>query len=98
MGADHLVGDGFNLLQHDGQELLGRPYAERRALLENLFTEHALTAPWTLVPQTTHLATAREWLESWTDVGAEGIVVKPLNARLPSYRGVARQLHSLRFP
>ncbi|MGW9070929.1 hypothetical protein ACWGQT_15995 [Streptomyces yangpuensis] len=49
-----------------------------------------LTAPWTLVPQTTDLATAREWLESWTDVGAEGILVKPLNGRLPAYRGVAR--------
>ncbi|WP_405533821.1 ATP-dependent DNA ligase (plasmid) [Streptomyces avidinii] len=79
----------FDLLQHDGQELLTRPYAERRALLENLFSEHALTAPWTLCPQTTDLARAREWLESWTDVsGVEGILVKPLNGRyLPGYRG-----------
>ncbi|MFJ6486471.1 hypothetical protein ACIQK6_41125 [Streptomyces sp. NPDC091682] len=38
----------FDLLQQDGQELLTRPYAERRALLENLFSEHALTAPWAL--------------------------------------------------
>ncbi|MFE5861689.1 hypothetical protein ACFQ77_14200 [Streptomyces virginiae] len=66
-----------------------RPYVERRALLENLFCEHALSAPWTLCPQTTDLATAREWLESWTDVsGVEGILVKPLNGRyLPGYRG-----------
>ncbi|GAA2650675.1 ATP-dependent DNA ligase [Streptomyces spororaveus] len=79
----------FDLLQHDGQELLTLPYVERRALLENLFSEHALSAPWTLVPQTTDLATAREWLESWTDVsGVEGILVKPLNGRyLPGYRG-----------
>ncbi|MEY2233839.1 ATP-dependent DNA ligase, partial [Streptomyces sp. BF23-30] len=79
----------FDLLQHDGQELLTRPYAERRALLENLFTEHALTAPWTLCPMTTDLAKAREWLESWTDVsGVEGILIKPLNSRyLPGYRG-----------
>ncbi|MFD8789441.1 ATP-dependent DNA ligase [Streptomyces vinaceus] len=79
----------FDLLQHDGQELLTRPYAERRALLENLFSEHALTAPWTLCPQTTDLAKAREWLESWTDVsGVEGILIKPLNSRyLPGYRG-----------
>ncbi|MGW3327678.1 ATP-dependent DNA ligase [Streptomyces virginiae] len=63
----------FDLLQHDGHELLTRPYAERCALLENLFSEHALTAPWTLCPQTTDLAEAREWLESWTDVsGVEG--------------------------
>ncbi|MFG2484996.1 ATP-dependent DNA ligase [Streptomyces virginiae] len=79
----------FDLLQHDGQELLTRPYAERRALLENLFSEHALTAPWTLCPMTTDLAEAREWLESWTDVsGVEGILVKPLNGRyLTGYRG-----------
>ncbi|MFI8453736.1 ATP-dependent DNA ligase [Streptomyces erythrochromogenes] len=79
----------LDLLQHDGQELLTRPYAERRALLENLFTEHALTAPWALVPQTTDLAKAREWLQSWTDVsGVEGILIKPLNSRyLPGYRG-----------
>ncbi|MFD9622902.1 ATP-dependent DNA ligase [Streptomyces virginiae] len=79
----------FDLLQHDGQELLTRPYAERRALLENLFSEHVLTAPWTLCPMTTDLSKAREWLESWTHVsGVEGILIKPLNSRyLPGYRG-----------
>ncbi|MEV7442866.1 ATP-dependent DNA ligase [Streptomyces sp. NPDC091204] len=79
----------FDVLQQDGQELLRRPYVERRALLENLFSEHALTAPWTLCPQTTDPAKAREWLESWTDVsGVEGILIKPLNSRyLPGYRG-----------
>ncbi|MET9694671.1 hypothetical protein ABZY81_40800 [Streptomyces sp. NPDC006514] len=78
----------FDVLQHDGQELLTRPYVERRALLENLFSEHALTAPWTLCPQT-DLAKAREWLESWTDVsGVEGILIKPLTrGYLPGYRG-----------
>ncbi|MFE5861517.1 ATP-dependent DNA ligase [Streptomyces virginiae] len=79
----------FGLLQQDGQELLARPYAERRALLENLFSEHALTAPWTLCPMTTDLAQAREWLEPWTDVsGVEGILVKSMSQRyLPGYRG-----------
>ncbi|MFB6824307.1 hypothetical protein ACFCXA_22275 [Streptomyces virginiae] len=49
---------------------------------KNLFIEHALSTPWTLVPQTTNLAEARERLESWTDVsGVEGILVKPLNGR-----------------
>ncbi|MFK0258659.1 hypothetical protein [Streptomyces sp. NPDC090445] len=65
----------FDILQQDGQELLTLPYAERRARLENLFTDHALTAPWTLCPMTTDLATAREWLQSWTDIsGVEGIL------------------------
>ncbi|WP_328623099.1 ATP-dependent DNA ligase [Streptomyces sp. NBC_00354] len=79
----------FDVLQLDGQELLSRPYKDRRALLEQLFTDHALMAPWTLCPMTTDLAKARKWLETWTDVsGVEGIVVKPLTSRyLPSYRG-----------
>ncbi|WP_260618006.1 ATP-dependent DNA ligase [Streptomyces sp. WAC07149] len=79
----------FDVLQLDGQELLARPYAERRALLENLFAEHGLTAPWTLVPMTTDLAKAREWLQTWTDVsGVEGLVCKGMTTRyLPGYGG-----------
>ncbi|WP_234319438.1 hypothetical protein [Streptomyces sp. NRRL S-237] len=79
----------FDLLQQGGRELLARPYAQRRALLENLFSEHALTAPWTLCPQTTDLAKAREWPESWADVsGVEGFLIKPLTrGYLPGYRG-----------
>ncbi|MCX4632659.1 hypothetical protein [Streptomyces sp. NBC_01443] len=79
----------FDVLQPDGQELLNRPYKERRALLEQLFTDHALTAPWTLCSLTTDLAKVRQWLETWTDVArVEGIVVKPLTSRyLPPYRG-----------
>ncbi|MBT2471841.1 hypothetical protein J7E97_29280 [Streptomyces sp. ISL-66] len=79
----------FDVLQLDGQELLTRPYAQRRALLEELFTTRALTAPWTLCPMTTDLAKARDWLQSWTDVsGVEGIVIKSLTSRyLTGYRG-----------
>ncbi len=77
------------MLQLDGVELLARPYRKRRALLEDLFTDHALTAPWTLCPMTTDPATAREWLESWTDVsGVEGVVAKGVNQPYrPSVRG-----------
>ncbi|MER6523249.1 MULTISPECIES: hypothetical protein [unclassified Streptomyces] len=65
----------FDVLQADGQELLHVPYRDRRARLQDLFANHALTAPWTLCPMTTELTTAREWLESWTDVsGVEGIL------------------------
>ncbi|MEU9035337.1 ATP-dependent DNA ligase [Streptomyces sp. NPDC048352] len=79
----------FDVLQQDGVQLLTHPYSQRRALLEDLFTTRALTAPWTLCPMTTDLATAGEWLESWRDVsGVEGIVMKPLTSRYrPSYRG-----------
>jgi ATP-dependent DNA ligase len=79
----------FDVLQADGVELLRRPYAERRATLEELFTGHGLTAPWTLCPETHDLATAREWLASWTRVpGVEGLVVKGRRQRyLPGTRG-----------
>ncbi|MGW7458445.1 ATP-dependent DNA ligase [Streptomyces sp. NPDC054797] len=79
----------FDMLQLEGMELLARPYRERRALLEDLFTDHAVTAPWTLCPMTTDLATAREWLESWTDVsGVEGVVARGVNQPYrPAVRG-----------
>ncbi|MER8098118.1 ATP-dependent DNA ligase [Streptomyces goshikiensis] len=79
----------FDVLQSDGQELLHLPYRDRRARLEDLFANYALTAPWTLCPMTADLTTAREWLESWTDVsGVEGVVVKGRSQRyLPGYRG-----------
>ncbi|MFJ3206148.1 RNA ligase family protein [Streptomyces sp. NPDC086989] len=79
----------FDVLQIDGRELLHLPYVERRARLETLFTDHALTAPWTLCPMTTDPAKAREWLDSWTDVsGVEGLVVKPQTSRyIPGHRG-----------
>ncbi|MEU4730470.1 ATP-dependent DNA ligase [Streptomyces sp. NPDC023588] len=79
----------FDVLQLDGVELLARPYRERRAFLEDLFTDHAVTAPWALCPMTTDLATAREWLESWTDVsGVEGVVARGVNQPYrPAVRG-----------
>ncbi|MFF1498058.1 hypothetical protein [Streptomyces sp. NPDC058304] len=58
----------FDVLQLHDLELLNRPYRERRASLESLFTGHGLTAPWTLCQMTTDVAKAQEWLESWTDV------------------------------
>ncbi|MGW2492761.1 ATP-dependent DNA ligase [Streptomyces sp. NPDC001606] len=80
----------FDLLQLDGQELLHVPYGERRAQLEQLFTEHGLSAPWTLCPQTTDPATAQEWLTSWTQVpGVEGLVIRGSGQRyLPGVRAL----------
>ncbi|MEV7730130.1 hypothetical protein AB0P15_36270 [Streptomyces sp. NPDC087917] len=68
----------FGILQADGVELLTLRQRERRQRLEVLFAARALTSPWTLCPMTTDEATAREWLEAWTDViGVEGLVAKP---------------------
>ncbi|WP_308307687.1 ATP-dependent DNA ligase [Streptomyces sp. ISL-10] len=72
----------FDVLQADSRELLTEPYERRRAVLENLFREHALTPPWTLCPMTTDPALAQEWLTSWTRVpGVEGVVIKGLRQR-----------------
>ncbi|WP_329238230.1 hypothetical protein OG488_38335 [Streptomyces sp. NBC_01460] len=43
----------FDVLQHDGQELLDEPFARRREVLEALFADHRLGPPWTLCPSTT---------------------------------------------
>ncbi|MGY1583182.1 hypothetical protein [Streptomyces sp. MN13] len=44
------------------------PYNERRAQLEQLFTDRGLNALWMLCPETTDVATVQEWLTSWTQV------------------------------
>ncbi|MFJ3164367.1 ATP-dependent DNA ligase [Streptomyces kanasensis] len=67
----------FDVLHIDGQELLHVPYDERRAQLEQLFTDRSLGAPWTLCPETTEVAAAKEWLMSWTQApGVEGLVIR----------------------
>lgn len=74
----------FDVLQFDGDEgtLMARPYIERRAVLEGLFADRGLTAPWTLCPMTRDREVAAEWLRDWTLVpGLEGLVIKPVAGR-----------------
>ncbi|MFG3429436.1 ATP-dependent DNA ligase [Streptomyces californicus] len=69
----------FDLLQVEGRPTLAEPYEVRRARLEALFADHALTPPWTLCPSTRDPELAQEWLETWTRTpGIEGVVVKGL--------------------
>ncbi|MFE6272220.1 ATP-dependent DNA ligase [Streptomyces goshikiensis] len=78
----------FDVLQHDGRELVREPYARRRTILESLFAEYSLSPPWTLCPMTTDPAVAQQWLEEWTEVrGVEGVMIKGLGQR---YTGGAR--------
>ncbi|MFF3505679.1 ATP-dependent DNA ligase [Streptomyces sp. NPDC003247] len=84
----------FDLLQIEGKELLHVPYGERRARLEQLFIDCGLSAPWTLCPETTDVATAQEWLTSWTQVpGVEGLVIRGSGQR---YLPGARALYKVR--
>ncbi|CQR59501.1 Probable DNA ligase [Streptomyces leeuwenhoekii] len=83
-----------DLLQLDGRELLHVSYGERRARLEQLFTDRGLSAPWTLCPETDDVVTAREWLTSWTQVpGVEGLVIRGSGQR---YLPGARALYKVR--
>ncbi|MFD3920252.1 ATP-dependent DNA ligase [Streptomyces sp. NPDC058595] len=79
----------FDILQADGEATVNRPYLERRNLLETLFAERALTAPWTLCPMTRDPDIAKEWLRDWTLIpGLEGVVLKPVGGRYtPGRRG-----------
>ncbi|MER5372685.1 ATP-dependent DNA ligase [Streptomyces sp. NPDC002553] len=77
----------FDLLRLAGTDTTSWPYRRRRAALERLFTERALTAPWVLCPATTDPATVREWLTSWTAVGVEGAVYKRLESTYEPSRG-----------
>lgn len=84
----------FDVLQADGQQLLQQSYSDRRARLELLVAERHLTAPWTLCPETTDLAIAREWLNTWTEVpGIEDLVIRGSRQR---YQPGARAMIKVR--
>ena len=66
----------FDLLAHDQRSLLERPFAERRAALEGLFTAAQLAAaPLELMETTADIDRARGWL-----VHAEGTIAKERSA------------------
>jgi ATP-dependent DNA ligase len=77
----------FDLLRDvDGQELLDVPLSERRARLADLLVNAPAQVP--LSPQTTDLAEAQEWLNTWTAAGIEGVMAKRLGSRYePGRRG-----------
>ncbi|MGW0572994.1 ATP-dependent DNA ligase [Streptomyces tauricus] len=77
----------FDVLRLAGTDATAWPYERRRAVLEQLFRKHRLTAPWALCPSTTDPHTVHEWLTSWTAVGLEGVVFKRLDS---PYRPTAR--------
>lgn len=70
----HLI--AFDLLHRAGTDLITRPYRERRAALEALFADHALSAPWALTPATQETDQARTWMRQWAAAGVEGVVAK----------------------
>ena len=67
----------FDLLALGDDDLSGRPFAERRALLEHALAE--ASAPVFVTPATSDLAEARDWFERFEGAGLDGVVAKPLD-------------------
>ncbi|MHA6632094.1 ATP-dependent DNA ligase [Pseudonocardia sichuanensis] len=67
----------FDILALAGTDVRSKPFAARRALLEDLLGRqlpHGLV----LMSMTTDLAVARAWMLDHTSAGVEGIVIKHL--------------------
>jgi ATP-dependent DNA ligase len=67
----------FDILALAGTDMRSKPYAARRALLEDLLGRqlpHGLV----LMPMTTAFGVARAWMRDHTSSGVEGVVVKHL--------------------
>jgi len=67
----------FDVLAAEGESLMARPQAERRAALEKLLAN--ARAPLHVTPVTRDRRTAAEWLERFEGAGLDGIVAKPLD-------------------
>ena len=65
----------FDLLAHDGEDITGAPYRERRARLEKLFPSLE-SPPWHLTPVTYDLEEAARWFNDFEAAGCDGIIAK----------------------
>ena len=66
----------FDLLALGDDDLTGRPFAERRALLVEALAD--ARPPVHVTPATGDLAEARRWFEQFEGAGLDGVVAKPL--------------------
>ena len=68
----------FDLLALDDTSYVDRPFAERRAVLEQRLA--ALSGPCYLTRTTDDPAMAEEWFEQFEGAGLDGVIAKPLTA------------------
>jgi bifunctional non-homologous end joining protein LigD len=66
----------FDLLALGDEDLRGRPFAERRAVLAGVLAQ--ARSPVHLTPATTDRALARAWFGQFEGAGLDGIIAKPL--------------------
>lgn len=75
----------FDILAADGHDLRGRPLNQRRRLLEKALS--GVAAPIALCQQTTDPVLAREWFNTLTAGGIEGLVIKDTAGSYPTRDG-----------
>jgi ATP-dependent DNA ligase len=82
----------FDLLALGDESYLERPFAERRAVLEDALG--GLTGPCYLTRTTTDPAEAEEWFHEFEGAGLDGVVAKPLAASYqPNVRSMLKIKH-----
>lgn len=82
----------FDLLALGEEDLTGRPFRERRALLEQALAD--ARAPIHLTPATTDRAVAAEWFTEFEGAGLDGLVAKRLERPYePDKRTMAKIKH-----
>ena len=64
----------FDVLAHGGEDWMARPYAERRVLLEQIYS--GLGDKWFLTPVTEDLEQADRWFHEYEAAGCDGIICK----------------------
>ena len=69
----------FDLLALGDDDLMGRPFGERRRLLVEALTESGASDPVFITPATADLAEANDWFTRFEGAGLDGVVAKPLD-------------------
>jgi ATP-dependent DNA ligase len=64
----------FDVLAHGDENVMARPYAERRTLLESIYKD--LEEDWYLTPVTDDPAEAERWFYEYEAAGCDGIICK----------------------
>ncbi|HEX5534396.1 MAG TPA: ATP-dependent DNA ligase [Actinomycetales bacterium] len=70
---------GFDLLAEGDDNLMSRPFSERRQRLEDALANAG--DPVFLTPCAAELTTAREWFTRFEGAGLDGVVAKPLDGK-----------------
>lgn len=85
----------FDLLALGDEDLMQRPFADRRRALEELFEHRAAGSPIHLTRFTADADLARHWFDQFEGAGLDGVVAKPLQQPYqPGKRAMIKVKHS----